>query len=86
MKTFDKKSNKVAPPRKQRTFPVWVVVRHTRAGDHRIAVIDNKIPYNREHAMSMAEDIANEAAQNYGQGSASVYKGTLTLAVKPEMP
>jgi len=91
MKTFDKKSDKVAPPRKQRKFPVFVVIRHTRAGDVRIEVYDDrdgdKTPsYSRTQAMNHAEAVANQAAQDYGHGSASVFRGTLTLAAKAEQP
>lgn len=58
----------------KRKFEVFVVVRHTRSGDNRVCVLDN-----REQAMSTAEDVADEAATNYGYGSTSVFKGTLML-------
>jgi hypothetical protein len=91
-KTFDKKSTKVVEVSTKHTFPVWVVVRHTRAGDHRIAVYDDKGKdkdghnYSRENAMSLAEDTAQEAANNYGHGSASVFKGKLIINKDCEQP
>lgn len=88
MASIVKTSAKIAPKRKQRMFPVWVVVRHTRAGDDRRAVINQGTDpkRTRDMAMEMAEEIANEAANHYGQGSASVFAGKLTLAAKAEMP
>jgi len=81
-KTFVKKSTKVVPPEKKKTFTVYVAIRHTRAGDQRLGV------YNSEDgAMSVAEDAVNEAAYAYGYGSASVFKAKLTLigdAIQPK--
>lgn len=79
--TFRKRSRKVVPPSTENTFNVYVVVRHTRAGDKRIAVVDD-----RDAAMRQAENIADEAAANYGHGSASVFKAILTLAKEAEQP
>jgi hypothetical protein len=85
-RTFEKKSLNTVKESNQRTFPVWVVVRHTRARDIRVAVIDNDSPKTRVHALSLAEDEANEAALHYGQGSASVFKGKLVLSKDAEQP
>lgn len=86
--TFTKKSTKKVPPSKKRKFPVYVVIRHTRAGDQRIHVYDDKGPESssRSNAMSHAEDVANEAAMHYGHGSASVFKGFLVLNEDAEQP
>lgn len=97
--TFEKKSNKIALKRRKRTFPVWVVMRHTRSGDQRCKVIDQyhytvtdpekqktEAARTRGYAMEDAREIANEAAMNYGHGSASVYAGTLTINATAERP
>ena len=88
-KTFNKASKKVVPSDKVRHFDVYVVVRHTRGGDdYKRVLFEKKYPSGkaREHAMEIAEDIANDAARDYGQGSASVFKGSLTMANKAEQP
>jgi hypothetical protein len=76
-----KKRNRAPKTMLKHSSIVWVVVRHTATGDKRVSVVDN-----REHAMEMAEAVADEAARNYGRGSASVFKGCLTMSTKPEMP
>lgn len=84
--TVERVSTKVAPKRKQRAFPVWVVVRHTLAGDERISVRDqgSEPDRSKRYAMEEARDIAETAALHYGQGSASVFGGTLTLNSRAE--
>ena len=80
-KSFDKKSDKVVPKSKQRSFTVFVAIRHTRAGDVRLGVYDKE-----ETAMNRAETAVDEAAAMYGFGSASVFKAKLTLigeAIQP---
>lgn len=90
MASIVRKSTKVVPPEKKRKFAVYVVVRHTRAGDEQRAVLRvDKYKDDaacRSLALSYAEDIADEAALHYGQGSASAFKGVLTLAKEPEKP
>lgn len=61
----------------KQTREVFVVVRHTRAGDYRSAVMDEKVD-----AMERAESIAEAAARDYGYGSASVFPATLTITGK----
>lgn len=60
---------------------VFVVVRHTRSGDQRAAVLDN-----RDDAMHRAEGITDAAARDYGHGSASVFPATLTITGKAIRP
>lgn len=60
---------------------VYVVVRHTRAGDKRVGVLDD-----REDAMHYAEGVASSAARDYGHGRASVFRATLTLTSKALKP
>lgn len=79
--TFIKKSDVIVKRSRKRSFPVFVVIRHTRSGDKRIGIYDN-----RSVAMDAAESIADEAARNYGYGAASVYSAKLILNAKPEMP
>lgn len=89
MKTFEKTSNKVVKESNKKTFTAWVVVRHTRAGDsYEKVLIDHRgdRPDFRDIALDVAARIATEAAANYGHGSASVFKATITLAKEPEQP
>ena len=90
LKTFEKVSVKApVPPSKQRRFEVMVVVRHTRSGDEQKQVLrvrDYRPGGARELALSMAEGIANQACNDYGYGSASVFRGILTLAEEAEQP
>lgn len=83
--TFKRTSTVVAAKSRKHSQAVWVVVRHTRAGDHRLAVIDNSGPASREIAMARAEEAANRAACDYGHGAASVFKGKLTWAARAEL-
>jgi hypothetical protein len=60
---------------------VFVIIRHTRAGDKRVSIVDD-----RETAMQRAEELARLLALDYGHGRTSVFKATLTLhgkALKP---
>jgi hypothetical protein len=84
-KAAGKASVQATAPKRDHRHPrkstVYVVVRHTRSGDVRQGVIDSE-----QYAMEMAERVADEAARAYGEGSASVFKATLTLhgdAIKP---
>jgi hypothetical protein len=52
----------------------FMVVRHTRASDVFLRFIDN-----RDYAMDYASDVAQEAANTYGHGAASVYPATLKI-------
>jgi hypothetical protein len=82
VKSFDKKSKKIVPPEKKRSFKVFVAIRHTRAGDVRLGVYDSE-----DTAMMIAEDAVNEAAAAYGFGSASVFRARLHLlgdAIQPK--
>mgnify|MGYP001412428225 CR=1 FL=1 len=68
---------------------MFVVVRHTRGGDSFKQVIyvkDYAHKWARESAMNYAEEIASQAALDYGYGSASVFKAKLILNSKPEKP
>lgn len=88
-KTIEKRSKVVVPPETKRRFKVFVVVRHTRAGDeqrHVLRVDKYKPGGARTLAFHFAEEIADEAARHYGQGSASVFKGTLTISKDAEQP
>jgi hypothetical protein len=60
------------PPDNKTSFDVFVVVRHTRSGDKRIGVYNEK-----DGAMMIAEEVAASAAADYGQGSASVFPARL---------
>ena len=87
MKTFVKKNKKKSITNNKKTFAVWVVIRHTRSGDQRIAIYDdNKKANSRELAMERAEEVAQQAANDYGHGSASVFKGKLILSSIAEKP
>lgn len=71
----------------QRTQPVFVVVRHTRSGDKRVAVFDDDgTPARQAVAMEHAEDVANEAAATYGSGATSVFRGVLTITGRALRP
>ena len=67
---------------------MYVVVRHTRSGDKRIAVVSGADDAAvKQRALEIAEDIATRAAYDYGQGSASVFRGRLTVegeAIQPD--
>jgi len=78
-KTFTKENNKKVEESKKKKFNVLVVIRHTRAGDQRVSVTDNRGEASVRYALSHAEEIADEAARVYGFGSTSVFKATLTL-------
>jgi hypothetical protein len=78
-KTFAKTNDKKAKESTKKKFDVLVVIRHTRAGDQRIAVIDNRGQASIRYALDRAEEVADEAARDYGFGSTSVFKATLTL-------
>jgi hypothetical protein len=83
MPTFELTSDTNNQPVLTREFDVWVIVRHTRSGDQRIAIIDDDGD-NRQYVMDKAEEVAREAAQMYGQGSTSVFRGVLVLDQEPE--
>lgn len=85
-KTFEKVNTKKAPKSKQKTFDVLVIIRHTRAGDVRCAVYDYRNEKCIDYTMNRAEEIANDAARNYGYGSTSVYKAKLKLLGGPLQP
>ncbi len=61
-----------APADDKTTFDVFVAVRHTRSGDHRIGVYNTA-----DVAMDVAERAADSAARDYGYGSASAFPARL---------
>lgn len=87
--TFNIAAQETKPVLHAKSTPVWVVVRHTRAGDQRLDIIDQgkfRPGAAREIAMERAQEIAQRAAYDYGHGSASVFAGTLWLSDKAEKP
>ncbi len=86
MSTFTKTNTKKVVESTKKTFDVLVVIRHTRSGDQRQAVIDNRGQSSVDYAMDRAQEIADEAARDYGFGSTSVFKGKLILEGEPLQP
>lgn len=60
---------------------MYVVVRHTRSGD-----VLERIMKSREWAMQKAEQIASDAANNYGHGLTSVFPAKLVIGHILELP